>query len=280
MKIPTFNTKKELFKFLYENKTKLIAQKKSVIKEADGFGYNVMTHPEELSEEALKFLNDTIETDDVNQFKVTAIINTTNIMDSHNDVHLPGIWTQTVKENKFMMHVQEHKSNQFDKIISDGNDLKPFIKYYTWKELGFSWEGKTQALVFNSIVKRDRNNYMFNQYAKGHVKNHSVGMRYVKLELAINNEDYKEEYAVWEKYIEKIINKEYAESKGYFWAVKEAKAIEGSAVPLGSNYVTPTYQITDSKNEIKDESQTEKSPKDALQEISALDYLKQLNNRI
>jgi hypothetical protein len=27
---------------------------------------------------------------------------------------------------------------------------------------------------------------MFNQYAKGYVKEHSVGMRYVKLELAVN----------------------------------------------------------------------------------------------
>jgi hypothetical protein len=29
---------------------------------------------------------------------------------------------------------------------------------------------------------------MFNQYAKGYVKEHSVGMRYVKLELAVNSD--------------------------------------------------------------------------------------------
>jgi hypothetical protein len=34
---------------------------------------------------------------------------------------------------------------------------------------------------------------MFNQYAKGYVKEHSVGMRYVKLELAVNSDSKYEQ---------------------------------------------------------------------------------------
>jgi hypothetical protein len=36
----------------------------------------------------------------------------------------------------------------------------------------------TEALVFNVEIDKDRNDFMFNQYAKGYVKEHSVGMRY------------------------------------------------------------------------------------------------------
>ena len=36
--------------------------------------------------------------------------------------------------------------------------------------------------------------------------------------------------------------KETAIEKGYFWAVLEAKLIEGSAVVIGSNPVTPTLE--------------------------------------
>jgi hypothetical protein len=49
---------------------------------------------------------------------------------------------------------------------------------------------------------------MFNQYAKGYVKEHSVGMRYVKIELAVNLiQSMHEEKAVWDKYIDEIVKK-------------------------------------------------------------------------
>ena len=70
-------------------------------------------------------------------------------------------------------------------------------------------------------------------------------MRYVKIDLAMNSEspaDAKEK-AAWDKYINKIVNKEKAIEQGYFWAVTEAKVIEGSAVPLGSNFATPTISV-------------------------------------
>ena len=77
----------------------------------------------------------------------------------------------------------------------------------------FDFEGKTQALVFNANIEKDRHEYMFKQYAKGRVKEHSVGMRYVKLELAINSESKYDvdEKEVWDKYISDIANKEQAE---------------------------------------------------------------------
>ena len=235
LEIPEFKTHKELFGFLKENKSTLIAQKKQIVKHGDGFGFVATPSYENKAIQKA-------ETNEV-QIQVKAIINTTNWMDSHKDVHIDGIWDKSLKENKMMMHVQEHQSYAFDKIISSGSDLKAYTKTYTWKELGFNLEGSTQALEFDSTVKQARNPYMFDQYKQGYVNNHSVGMRYVKLAMAINSEDYPEEKEVWEKYIDRIANKEQAEAVGYFWAVREAKAIEGSAVPLGSNSMTPTISV-------------------------------------
>ena len=236
LEIPNYETKKELLDFLVTHKETLIAQKKSILKEADGIGSYYK------QEQELKSVNKSQDNSDmsVNEIKVRAIINTTNYLDSHKDVHIKGIWQKSLKENKRIMHIQEHMSSSFDKIIASGDDLKAFTKTMTWKELGYDADGNTQALVFDSVVKESRNPYMFNQYKQGFVENHSVGMRYVKIELAINDKDYPTEKAFYDKYITEIINRKEAEDSKYFWVVTEAKIIEGSAVPFGSNPITPT----------------------------------------
>ena len=236
LEIPNYETKKELLDFLVTHKETLIAQKKSILKEADGIGSYYK------QEQELKSVNKSQDNSDmsVNEIKVRAIINTTNYLDSHKDVHIKGIWQKSLKENKRIMHIQEHMSSSFDKIIASGDDLKAFTKTMTWKELGYDADGNTQALVFDSVVKESRNPYMFNQYKQGFVENHSVGMRYVKIELAINDKDYPTEKAFYDKYITEIINRKEAEDSQYFWVVTEAKIIEGSAVPFGSNPITPT----------------------------------------
>lgn len=270
LEIPHFEDRKGLQKFLFENKSKLISQKKAITKEGDGIGLS-----------SIQFANkkganksDPIDAGSLDEIYVKAIINTTNVIDSHMDLHIPGIWNKTVKENKMILHVQEHKSYMFDKIISDGGDLEALVKKYTWKELGYDFKGKTEALQFNSNVKKSRNQYMFDQYAKGYVRNHSVGMRYMKYVMCIDNPDYGAEYEAWEKYLEHAINPEVAENRGYFWAVKEAKAIEGSAVPLGSNWITPTLSVGSNKT-IEPSRDTQIEAAKALQ--SRKNYLLNLN---
>lgn len=259
--IPIFKNKKKLIAFLIANKATLIAQKMNSVKHADAFSsVDVISDYGIVSKTAAGDIKALLEKD---EFTVIAVINTTNIMDSHKDVHLKGIWSKSLKENKRIMHIQEHESQKFSSIISDGRDLKAFTKTMTWKELGYNYEGETQALIFESKVKKSRNSYMHEQYAKGHVNNHSVGMRYVKIDMAINDEDYEKEFAVWEKYIDKIVNKEDAKKSGYFWAVHEAKAVEGSAVPIGSNHVTPTLSIKEEP--LEDTQKQEQEAADALQ---------------
>jgi hypothetical protein len=260
IEIPAFDTKKELFDFFVKNKERLIAQKKSVMKHADCFS---CVTPKEL------IVSKSISTDK-EDITVKVVINTTNLMDSHSDVHLPGLWSKSLQENKMIMHLQEHNMS-FDKIIADSDELKAYTKSYTWKELGYSFSGKTEALIFDSNIKKERNPFMFKQYAFGYVKNHSVGMYYVKLILAINDEDYGAEYEAWEKYYPEIANKERADELGLFWAIREAKIVEGSAVPLGSNWATPTLDI-----KCQPPDGTDDEPPDGTRKIDINKLIKEL----
>lgn len=268
LEIPKFNSKKELFNFLHENKNSLISQKKSITKHADGFSF--CKNENIKNEKSFKNTTKDIEQDVIN---VKAVINTTNILDSHGDVHIPNIWNKSIKENKRIMHLQEHQSYRFDKIIADGADLKVYTRVFNWKDLGFNYEGKTEALMFDSKVRKSRNKFMFEHYKQGYVKNHSVGMQYVKYVLCINSEEeeHKEEKDNYNKYINQIINKEQAEEKGYFWAVLEAKILEGSAVPIGSNELTPTYSVEAGENKSLQEA------KEVVKEnTSLLDFYKNI----
>jgi hypothetical protein len=244
-KIPFFKDKKQLFAFLIENKMELEWEKMSTIKHADAVPFDSLLFSGEESNYMNKASSGKVSTKDLleqESLDVKAVINTTNLLDSHNDVHLKGIWHKSLKENgKRLKHLQEH-INSFKTIIANGADLKAYTEIIAWKELGYSYKGDTQALIFQSKVRKNRNPYMHEQYAMGHVDNHSVGMQHVKFSLAINDEKYETEFANWEKYYPEIANNEAADMKGFFWAVKEAKVREGSAVPDGSNFATPTLE--------------------------------------
>ena len=260
--IPDFENKSDEIKFIVENKKQLEAQKKSESKKADGVVYVSLKEQNKSDSFKANIAISDNELNKTNELKVRAIINTTNIMDSHNDVHVSGLWKKSLSENKMIMHVREHQSQKFDYIISDGNDLIAYTKDYSFIDLGFNIPGNTEALVFDSTIKKERNPYMFEQYGKGYVRNHSVGMQYVKIVLAVQekSEYYGAENEAWDKYFSMVANPEIAEQKGYFWAVTEAKVIEGSAVPMGSNQITPTQE-----NNIK--SEPEQSTQDKQIEL-------------
>ena len=238
--LPEFADKSKLIDYLIANKSALIRQKKSATKEADSVSYVIQFVDKD---EAIKA--DMIPAE-ATQIKVRSIINTTKLFDSHGDVHFDQLWNKSLKDNKDNYLVKQHQFN-FEGIISD--NVKAFTKQMTWHELGINYEGKTQALIFDSIIDKSESPFMFEKYRTGKVKQHSVGMQYVKMELAVNDDRYEKEFATWEKYFEEIANKEEVLEEGFFWAITEAKIIEGSAVVKGSNWATPTTSIQQTKGQ-------------------------------
>jgi hypothetical protein len=236
-----FETKEALFAHLKANKATLIAEKKAAIKHADAVsfvGQSLEFHHGDTVDKAETVL----ASDPAAPIRVTAVINTTNLLDSHGDVHIPGLWKKSLGETKRHYLIKEHAFN-FDNVISD--KVTATARTMKWSALGFPWDGSTQALVFEGEIDPSDKTGMYDRYKTGKVHEHSVGMRYVKIEMAINNDGkyYVEEKAVWDKYIDQIVNKDVAMDKGYFWAVTEAQVIEGSPVLRGSNYATPTISV-------------------------------------
>jgi hypothetical protein len=249
LQIPTFANKADLFKWLGENKALLMEQKKATLKEADTIPY--FAEPKEASKaDATKqMLNGGDMGDSEDEpieeplIKASLVINTTNVIDSHLDCHMKGIWKKSLSEKKNFYLLQEHDLT-FKGIITDA--VSAYTKNISWTKLGAPYEGNTEALMFDVQIDSERNEYMYEQYAKGFVKQHSVGMRYVKIFMCVNSSDkyWAEEKANWDKYYNDVVNKEVADEYGYFFAVTEAKIVEGSAVVLGSNPWTPTMPST------------------------------------
>lgn len=252
-----FATKEELFKELILNEKTIIAQKKGINKEADSVSYYVEVDNDK--GDVVKASSTTSQLVEAGKMRAKLVINTTGIYDSHGDVHIKGLWNKSLKEQRSLLLLQEHQM-KFDKIITD--NVSASAKTMSWKTLGFDYEGSTQALVFDAEIVSDRNAFMFEQYAKGYVKEHSVGMRYVKIEMGINSEEnwasnYKE---TWDKYYDEVVNKDDVNANGYFWAVTEAKIVEGSAVVKGSNFATPTISVEAVKNDTSTKTEAGTTP--------------------
>lgn len=176
------------------------------------------------------------------------ITNTTLYLDSHDDVHLNGIWDVSVKSQQGkLFYVADHEIKT-NTIIAWPSDVYTMVKSIPWSFVGKDYPGNTEGLIFE-IDKAKIVHTVAKQIIdeKRPVQN-SVRMQYVKIQLAINsddkeNVDYK---MVWDKYIDSIVNKDIADERGYFFAVSEAKIIkECSMVPLGSNDATAIRQKAD-----------------------------------
>lgn len=249
IKIKEFSNPKDQLKWMVQNLPLLKAQRRSEAKRTDGMSFGLISFAVDEKGERLKVENGEVVNplEDTGKLKVKCIINATNILDSHRDLHLPGIWKKSLSEKKLIYLCQEHDLS-FKGIISD--EVKAYTQTFTFAELGYSYEGNTECLVFDAIIHKDRNPYMFNQYLKGYVRNHSVRMEYVKEYFCMNpliagdDSDCVQYVENYNKYAPLCANQEDLETVAWFYAVTEAKVKdEGSAVVKGSCFTTPTVEV-------------------------------------
>lgn len=177
-------------------------------------------------------------TSDIIQIKT--VINSTNIIDSHLDLHMADIWKKTVKDNPYSYHLKQHEA-KFESVIS--NKAKSYNEKTNFNKIGLDIDFVTTININEFILKRSDMQFMFDQYVAGKVLQHSVGMIYVELDIAYYDEDSQKQMDFFEEMKKKAVNPEIADEYGYFWVIYQAKKREGSAVVFGSNSVTPTLWI-------------------------------------
>lgn len=236
-----FDNSKDALNFVKANKSLIISAKKAEVKtKANVLGfYNSKTGA----------VKDSIPK---NSDYIYPVISTTNYMDTHLDVHFKGSMTKTAKEqNHKVYYVADHEL-KVDNIIAAPQDVEIQLLSLPWSELGKNFEGEAEAFVFKIHKDKIRHDKFKQLIADGVPLENSIRMQYIKLGIGVNDVDDKEGFAYWNKNIEKIANKEFAESVGFFFGVEELKIVmEGSAVLFGSNNATPT------KNEAVSDTSTE-----------------------
>jgi len=95
--IPTFSDLSKTHDWLIANKLKMIDQKKATLKFGDGCFQ--LAKLLEIKEIAQKGAVGSVPKS-AKKITVTSIINTTKLFDSHGDVHIDGLWSKSLKENK------------------------------------------------------------------------------------------------------------------------------------------------------------------------------------
>lgn len=240
IQIPKDAKGKELFGFLIENKSALIAQKKSLPRYSDNISCTPLLFNIKDSK-AIKADMSSLASSLIDSVRVKVVGNSAYWCDSQMDVLVEDCWKRSIKERAGMMpHLHDH-IHRIDAEI--GDVINVYSQDVSLTDLGLSKSGTTQCLIWETDVLKNYNERVFNKYRAGKVKQHSIGLMYVKIELAVNDPDSEKEFDFWTKYISKVINPEVPLELGFFWVVQEIKILECSAVLFGSNILTPTLEV-------------------------------------
>lgn len=271
--IPKNLVGKELISFLMANKSELIAQKCAfpVKSEGNEFPYSITKKSKVEANKAAGIQPEETE----GEIDIIAIANAANFIDSQMDMLLPDCWKKTIKESgptgkNRIYHLKDHKQN-IDGVVGKINSL--YSKDYSLSDLGILNAVNntfTQCLVMESTVKEALNEKCFDMYSSKMINQHSIGLQYVKLDIAVNDPNYPSEFDVWNKYFAQVINKDVATKCGYFWVVYEIKLLEVSAVLWGANELTPCIESEDSyENDSEGKSKVKEENKISVSEMIA-----------
>lgn len=259
---------KDLFSFLKEHKEKLIAQKRAIpIK----YGFAVDNSPTifTLKEGAATKATFAELEETATSLRVKIVGNTAYWCDNDMDVLIADCWKKTIKDRKDLIkHLRDHVY-QLDAEVGDPVNI--YSQDISLLELGINMAGTTQALIMESDVQKSYNEKVFNKYKSGKIQQHSIGFQYIKLELAINDEESEKEFDFWNKYYDLVINKDRIDERGFFWVVSEIKLMEISAVLFGSNELTPTLDTRSDTSFQPSVIDTEEKPSEKLIEFD-LDF--------
>jgi hypothetical protein len=259
----TFSSKEELFKALKENKDLIIESKKSEIYKSYEKGLSIVTSQKSMS----KFLEATKSFEMDSDYRYI-VVNSSNILDSHGDMHIAGNWEKTVKEQQGKTYLVFDHELKRSEIIAMKKDVSMFTAEIPFKAIGKNYEGNTYALIYkvkkDAIINNDAKAWLDN----GHEFEASVRMQYMDIDLAVNSneKEYEKEKSNYDSFYPLIANKEDHDEINFFWIVKQAKNVmESSLVMFGSNSATgliqentePEKSTLENKNEPTQVTQSE-----------------------
>ncbi len=250
---------KALYKFLVENKSKLIATKKASIKYSD----SIVCQPSFIKLSVIKTSANKsgiqlVEECEEGTLNVKVVGNAAWWCDSQMDVLTDTCYDKSIKERGTLIpHIADH----IHLSTSHVGDVKAvYTQVIPLKDLGLDMKGSTTCACMETLIREDYNEFTYRFYKNGKINQHSIGLQYMSIGICINDKDYLPEYTLWEKYYDKVINKDLVDAKGYFWIVPEIKWLENSCVLMGANELTPTLEVQVNSTSQPDDSTGKNSP--------------------
>jgi hypothetical protein len=271
-----FEDKEIMFAELLANKEFIIKEKTSNILKSIDKGIAITSNQEAILKaiETNKELN-------IDKDFYYFVVNSSNILDSHGDMHVKGNWDKTVKEQQKKTYLVFDHQLKRSEIIAMKEDIEMLTLEIPFSLIGKNYDGNTYALVYKVHKDKIRNKEAKELLESNYSFEASVRMRYIKIDLAMDSslKENAKEKENFDKYFNEIANKEDFETITHFWIVKEAKnEQESSLVMFGSNPATGLINenkeadtITSSKDEpLQDTQDTQASNNVAKRKLSII----------
>lgn len=240
-----FETKEEMFNELKSNIDLIIDKKKSEFQYSRDKGTAISCK----SLNGLKLSDAEKASIQVDDDYYYIVVNSTNILDSHEDLHVNGIWNKSVQDNQGKNYLVTDHELDIANVVVRKEHIEMFVVTVSFKSLGYPYAGNTEILVYKFRKDRVLIQSVKEWLESGDEIQASVRMRYVTIEFAMDSND--PEFAIekkrYEQYKSKIANIADFEYVYYFYIIKDAvNQRESSLVIAGSNHVTGN--IIENKN--------------------------------
>lgn len=250
-----FETKEEMFKELKDNLDLIIDKKKSEFLHSCDKGTAVSCK----SLNGLKLDDAEKASLDMDNDYYYIVVNSTNILDSHEDLHVDGIWNKSVQEQQGKNYLVTDHELEINNVVVRKEHIEMFVATVSFKSLGYPYAGNTQILVYKFRKDRVLIQSVKEWLESGDEIQASVRMRYITIEFALDSNDpeYATEKKRYEQYKPKIANIADFDYVYYFYIIKEAaNQRESSLVVAGSNHVTGNVIQPKAQKEIEPEDST------------------------
>lgn len=269
-----FNSKEDMFLALKKYEQKILGLKKAAVHKSHEKGQfvpSIMVRDVDASKAGFAMKSDYFY----------PIINTTNYMDSHSDVHFPNLWNKSIKDHEgHFYYLLDHELSA-KSVIAYPEDVKAFTRNIDWKFIGKEYEGTTQALIYEIPLTAIQTETAAKVIQDKRAVQNSVRMQYIDVFFAVNSKqkELADNLKLYNDHIEQIANKADVEEQGYFYGVTQAKIWkEGSMVLFGSNDATPIMYKEDIEADLITSTKIE--PPISTQKRSLLMTVGKINSQI
>lgn len=246
-----FSDKEALFSEMRKNYNDLIAFKKAEIQKSCDKGLAITCRS--LDANKLKNLVKSFTIEDGYYY---IAVNSTKILDSHEDLHVDGIWNKSVKEQQGQNYLVADHELCIDDVIVRKEHVEMFVAQIPFALLGKEYAGDTEALIYKIPKDKVIHSKAKEWLESGDDIEASVRMQYVTILFAMDSNDPEDATLKknYDDYFPQIANKDDFEYILYYFIVKEAKNVrESSLVVFGSNSATGNLKDKPEKSTLHNE---------------------------